>query len=522
MNNSIGSYIKEIKSDLPAGLVVFLVALPLCLGIALASGAPLFSGIISGIIGGLIVGAFSGSHLSVSGPAAGLTVIILNAITDLGSFEALLLAVVFAGIIQIILGVVKAGIIGMYFPSSIIKGMLSAIGLILILKQIPHLFGVDVDEFGEMEFFQHNGENTFTQLLSTFELVNEGALIIGLVSLAIIILWDTKFIKSIPVLNQIPGALLAVVIGLLVNVFVFTENTNFYIESSHLVSLPIFNSINDLKGAITFPDFDEFLNYNVYVTAITLAIIASLETLLSLEAVDKLDPHKRRSPQNKELIAQGLGNVVSGLIGGLPVTAVIVRSTANLEAGAKTKMAAIYHGLFLFVAVLFIPKVLNYIPLSTLAAILLVVGFKLSKPALYKSMLQQGSQQFIPFIVTILAILFTDLLVGILIGLGVAVYYILQSNYQVPYYCHKHENTTTHTTTVKLSEHVSFLNKASLQIMLEQLPNNSKVIIDGSSSKQIDHDALEIIYEYLIIAKDKNIDVELVKIPPFIGGIAAH
>lgn len=522
MNESFTSYFKEFKHDFPAGLVVFLVALPLCLGIALASGAPLFSGIIAGIIGGLIVGFFSGSHLSVSGPAAGLTVIILNAITDLGSFEALLFAVVLAGIIQIILGVIKAGIIGLYFPSSIIKGMLSAIGLILILKQIPHLFGVDVDEFGEMEFFQHNGENTFSQLLSTFDLINPGALTIGLISLAIIIIWDTKFIKSTPVLNQIPGALLAVVVGLLVNVFLFTEGSALFIESSHLVSLPIFSSLSDVKGAITFPDFSEFLNYNVYLTAVTLAVIASLETLLSIEAVDKLDPHKRSTPPNKELIAQGIGNVVSGLIGGLPVTAVIVRSTANLEAGAKTKLAAIYHGLFLIVAVLFIPKVLNYIPLSTLAAILLVVGFKLSKPALYKSMLKQGSQQFIPFIVTILAILFTDLLVGILIGLGVAVYYILQSNYQVPYYCHKHENTTTHTTTVRLSEHVSFLNKASLQVMLEQLPADSKVIIDGSASKKIDHDALEIIYDYLVLAKDKNIDVELVKIPPFISGLSAH
>lgn len=506
--------LKYAKNDLPASVVVFLVALPLCLGIALASGAPLLSGIISGVVGGIVVGSLSKSQLSVSGPAAGLVIIVLNAVETLGTYEAFLLALVIAGGIQLFLGYVKAGIIGLFFPSSVIKGMLAAIGLILILKQIPHLVGFDGDAFGEMEFIQSDGSNTFSTLFNSLDHLFMGSLIVGLLCLGLLIVWDRPGIKQNKILKQIPAGLVAVLVGVLINLFFINFYPQFAIRGEHLVSIPVFTGMDSFISALSFPDLSVIGNVDVYVTAITLAIVASLETLLSVEAVDKLDPLKRRTPQNTELKAQGVGNMLSGLIGGLPITAVIVRSSANMDAGAKTKMSAIYHGILLLSAVAFFPVLMNYIPLASLAAILIVVGFKLTKPALYKAQYNLGRQQFIPFIVTVVAILFTDLLIGISIGISVGVFYILRANYRVPYhYDEEHHEENGRQISLRLSEHVSFLNKAGLQLTLEQLPENSTVIIDGSTSKQIDHDSLEIIHNFQNTALEKNIRLTLKDIP---------
>ncbi|HSI91492.1 MAG TPA: SulP family inorganic anion transporter [Adhaeribacter sp.] len=513
MSSALRKYRNAFPKDLPAGLVVFFVALPLCLGISLASGAPLLSGVITGIIGGIIVSMLSGSSMSVSGPAAGLTVIVLNGITSLGSFEAFLLAVVLAGIMQIGLGYMKAGIIGLFFPSSVIKGMLAAIGLILILKQIPHFMGADQDFFGDMDFFQHDGKNTFTELGYAFSNIQVGALIVGIISLAIILVWDSKSLKRYSFFRLVPSALIAVLVALVLS-FVFT---NFFpalaISKGHLVNLPLISSASDLVSELNFPDLNQLGNYQVYVVAITIAIIASLETLLSVEAVDKLDPHKRVSPRNRELKAQGVGNILSGLIGGLPMTAVIVRSSANINAGGQTRMSAIIHGILLLLSLLFLASVLNMVPLSALAAVLLVVGFKLTKPFLYKSQWKLGKEQFIPFIVTIVAILFSDLLKGISIGLAVGIFYVLKANYRSPYFFKTETHPGKEIIHLKLSEHVSFLNKASIILTLDRLPNNSHVIIDGENSEVIDYDVLEAIQEFRTKAYEKNIKLELRSVP---------
>jgi MFS superfamily sulfate permease-like transporter len=515
--NKFSDLFKHSKRDFPASVVVFLVALPLCLGIALASGAPLMSGMIAGIIGGIVVGMLSGSHLSVSGPAAGLTVIVLGAIADLGSFELFLVAVVLAGVIQIIMGILNAGIVGLYFPSSVIKGMLAAIGLILIMKQIPHFLGFDEDAFGEMSFLGTDGRNTFEEIIYSLTHINNGALIVGVISLAALIIWERPFVKSNKVLKMIPGGLIAVALGLVANFVYQSAFPSLIISSEHLVNLPVLDNIGSAITLLSFPDFSGLLNPKVYVVAGTLAIIASLETLLSIEAVDKLDPEKRRTPQNKELIAQGVGNTLSGLIGGLPMTAVIVRSSANVDAAAKTKMSAIYHGIMLLLAVLVFAPFLNQIPLAALASILLMVGYKLSKPTLYRSQFKLGREQFIPFIVTVVAILFTDLLVGILIGMSVGVYYILRANYRVSHFYNEqeHEEDGVLKIEIKLSEHVSFLNKASLLLTLEELPENSQVIVDGSNTKAIDYDVLEILYNFKETAKGKGIRLFLKNIPKF-------
>jgi MFS superfamily sulfate permease-like transporter len=506
---------KFLKNDLLSGLVVFLVALPLCLGIAHASGAPLFAGIISGVVGGIVVGFFSKSSLSVSGPAAGLVVIMLNAISDLGSFEALLVAIVLAGIIQLAFGFFKAGIVGLYFPSSVIKGMLAAIGLILILKQIPHLIGFDKDAFGEMEFIMEDGSNTLTYFVSALSHVTVGSLIIGLASISVLIIWSLPFIQNNSKLKLVPGALLAVLLGIGLNHFFISGNSPLAIGTEHLVQLPIADSENSIWSFFQFPEWNQLLNFKIYITAFTIAIIASLETLLSIEAVDKLDPLKRRTPQNDELKAQGIGNILCGLLGGLPVTSVIVRSSANVDSGARTKMSAIFHGIILLLTVAMIPKFLNMIPLAALAAILIFVGYKLTKPLLYKKQFQLGRQQFIPFIATIVAILFTDLLIGILIGLSIGIFYILRANHRVTYYYSEDldEETDKNIITIKLSEHVSFLNKANLQLTLDQLEENSVVIVDGTNSKDIDYDVLEIIYNFEHLAKQKNIILTFKNIP---------
>ncbi len=512
-------YLKSLGSDVPAGLVVFLVALPLCLGIALASGAPLMSGLVTGIMGGLVAGLASGSHLAVSGPAAGLTVIVLDGIEDMGSFEIFLVAVVLAGVIQLVLGFLRAGIIGHYFPSSVIQGMLAAIGLILILKQIPHFLGVDQDFFGDYSFFQRDGLNTFSEIGYAVENIGEGSLIIGVISLGLIILWVQPFMSKVKFLSAIPSALLVVVVGIGLSLFFENFLPGLAISPRHLVQIPSIQNLSDVQQELSFPDFAAaFDGATIRLTlrvAFTVAIIASLETLLCVEATDKMDPHKRKTPYSRELKAQGLGNLLAGLIGGIPMTAVIVRSTANLDAGAKTKMAAFYHGIFLLASLLLIPRVLNLIPLSALAAILLYIGYKLARPVIFKKQWKLGANQFIPFIVTIVAILFTDLLIGICIGMAVGVYFILRANYEAPFsFNTSNDGERTHYE-IHLSEHVSFLNKASLASTLDSIPAHSVVDIHGDNTRHIDYDVLEVISDFRqhaaehdILLSFKNLHVE--------------
>lgn len=502
-------FMKTLSSDLPASLVVFLVALPLCLGIALASGAPLFSGIIAGIVGGIVVGIFSGSPLGVSGPAAGLAVIVLSSIQELGSFEVFLYAVVIAGIIQFILGIAKAGIIGYYFPSSVIKGMLSGIGIIIILKQIPHVFGYDADPEGDLAFMQVDGHNTFSELFYMVNLISPGATIIAFVSLAILILWDRPFMKKNPIFNLVQGPLVAVIAGIVLHLL-FKDSSLYSLRGEQVVNIPVSDSLQGFFGQFTFPDFSQWDNPAIYVTAVTIAVVASLETLLCVEATDKLDPEKRITPTNRELLAQGAGNMLSGMIGGLPVTQVIVRSSANIQSGGKSKMAAIIHGILLLISAMIIPNILNLIPLASLAAILLVVGYKLAKPSVFKDVYSMGKAQFIPFIVTIIGIVFTDLLTGIALGMVVAVMHILWNNYKIPYHFETKDYEKNKMVKIELSEDVSFLNKAPIMRSLQELPEGIEVIIDASNTKNIHPDILEIIEDFQISAKSKNINIKLV------------
>lgn len=487
-----GISFKYLKEDLPAGLVVFLVALPLCLGIALASGAPLFSGIIAGIVGGIIVAFASGSALSVSGPAAGLTVIVLNGITTLGSYDQFLVAVVIAGILQIVLGYLKAGVIGYYFPSSVIKGMLAAIGIILILKQAPIAIGYDKAAGLSYHF---------------------GSIIIAGISIAIILFWELPALKKYTFFKFVPGALIAVITGVTLNALFSQFMPDWALSASALVKLPVAKTSTEFIGQFTLPNLAALGNYQVYVIGVTIAIIASLETLLSTEAADKLDPYKRVTPTNRELKAQGFGNLISGLIGGLPMTAVIVRTSANVNAGAKTKLSAIVHGLLLLISVIAFAAFLNQIPLACLAAVLLVVGYKLAKINLFKEMYQLGWEQFVPFIVTVVAIQFSDLLKGIALGMLVAIFYILRTNYRRDYEIHHDKKSEGGLITIKLSEHVTFINKGSIAKKLADIPNDTKVIIDASQSHYLDLDVLEIIYDFEIAAKLKNITVTLVQMP---------
>lgn len=487
--------------DLSAGLVVFLVALPLCLGISLASEAPLFSGIIAGIIGGIVVGAISGSKLGVSGPAAGLAVIVASAINEFQVYEVFLAAVVIGGVLQICLGLIGAGKIAFYFPSSVIKGMLAAIGITIILKQIPHAFGVDKDPEGDFEFIQPDGENTISELFNLGNYVT-GALIIGMVCLLILILWEQKWIKNIKVLSMIPGPLLAVAAGIFLNQMYGADMT---LESSHLVNLPVAASIGEFNGFLTFPDFSAFTNFNVIKVGFIIAIIASLETLLCVEATDRLDPHRNITPTNRELIAQGVGNMFSGMIGGIPVTQVIVRSSANIQAGGRTKWSAVFHGLLLLVCVMFIPEFLNTIPLAALAAILIVVGYKLAKPSLFKKMWSEGQDQFIPFVVTIVAVLFTDLLVGILIGLLVGLAYVLFTNFRSAIKYKKEGNSHL----IDFKKDVFFYNRAELIKIFSGIKNGDSLILDGRNVDFMDHDIFLAIEEYVQESPKKNIAVEV-------------
>ena len=500
--------VTRLSSDLPASLVVFLVALPLCLGIALASGAPLASGIIAGIVGGIVVGAASGSALGVSGPAAGLAVIVLTAIEALGSWEAFLLAVVLAGVIQVALGFLRAGVIGYYFPSSVIKGMLTGIGLTIILKQLPHAVGYDADAEGNLGFANTaGGDNTFSAVSHMFGMVEEGALLVAVLSLIVLVTWEQPFIKRIKASLWIQGPLVAVMLGIVLNEVFKAMAPGLAIASTHLVRLPETTGLSGLGALLSFPDFTQVGNAAVYTTAITLAVVASLETLLCVEATDRLDPEKRVTPTNRELKAQGLGNIISGLIGGLPITQVIVRSSANIQSGGRSKTSAILHGVLLLVAVMSVPALLNRIPLATLAAILLTVGYKLAKPALFQSMYKLGWGQFLPFAVTVVGILATDLLVGIALGMAVAVFQILLTNYSHPYFLDEQAHEPGAVWQIRLSEDVSFLNRASIMRTLDEIPPGSKVVLDATRSVNIDYDVYEVIKDYE--QRAKIIDVDL-------------
>ncbi|MEJ7626209.1 MAG: SulP family inorganic anion transporter [Ferruginibacter sp.] len=504
---------KELKNDLPASIVVFFVAVPLCLGIALASGAPLFAGIIAGIVGGIIVGTASGSPLGVSGPAAGLAVIVLTSITALGSWNVFLLAVVLAGILQLIMGFAKAGFIAYFFPSSVIKGMLTGIGLLIILKQIPHALGYDKDAEGDDAFYQTSGENTFSAIQSALNAITPGAILIAAISLAVLILWDTVLTKKHRIFQLLQGPIVVVILGIVMNYLYQNSTLQFSLAADQVVRLPVANSLSEFFSFFTFPDFSAITNLKVWEVAVVLAIVASLETLLCVEATDKMDPQKRVTPTNRELKAQGLGNIISGFIGGLPITQVIVRSSANISFGGKTKMSAVLHGVFLLISAITIAGLLNMIPLASLAAILLMVGYKLAKPVLFKQMYKLGWEQFVPFMVTIIAILFTDLLKGITAGLIVGGFYALLHSYRNSH--HIKEIITTEdgikTYHLVLAEEVSFFNKANVVKELEEIPANSKVIIDFSNSKSVAYDVLELLRDYEVNAKTKNITVEKLK-----------
>ena len=502
--------LRYLKNDIPASIVVFFVALPLCLGIALASGAPLFSGLIAGIVGGIIVGALSGSQIGVSGPAAGLAAIVLTAIGALGGYENFLVAVVLGGAIQIIFGILKAGIIGYYFPSSVIKGMLTGIGIIIILKQIPHFFGYDADPEGDFAFFQIDGENTFSEIFNIVNFISPGATMVAFLALGILVLWDSFLTKKAKIFQLIQGPLVAVAVGILFYYF-SKDNAIWNISSDHLVSVPIPDTVESFLGQFSFPNFQVIARPEIWITAFTIALVASLETLLCVEATDKLDPRKRVTPTNKELLAQGTGNIISGLIGGLPITQVIVRSSANIQSGGRSKMSAIIHGFLLLISVILIPRLLNMIPLSVLAAILFIVGYKLAKPALFKKMYQLGWKQFVPFVVTVLGIIFTDLLIGIGLGLGVGIAVILLKSYQNSHFLHIEDKSNgKHKIKMTLAEEVTFFNKGAILKELDSLPSNSYLELDVSKTRYLDNDIIEILEEFTVKAFNRNIDIKLI------------
>lgn len=499
-------YFRHFKDDFPAGIVVFLVALPLCLGIALASGAPLFSGLIAGFVGGLIVSWLSGSQLSVSGPAAGLTVIVFNAIETLGSFQGFLLAGVLAGILQIGLGYLRAGIIGAFFPSSVIKGMLAAIGLILIIKQIPHATGFDTHYEGDESYMNDTAASSFSEMFAALHGISPGAMLISVFGLLLLLLWETPWIKQQRWLSLLPGPLLVVIWGISYNLWSLEFAPAWAVNDKHLVNLPLNNTMADFFNNIMLPDFSYLSNPKLYGIALTLAIIASLETLLSLEATDKLDPLKRIAPTNRELKAQGVGNIISCSLGGLPITAVIVRSAANINAGGQTSLSCFIHGCLLLLSVMFFTNYLNFIPLAALSAILLHTGYKLAKPALFKEFYRKGSSQFIPFVMTVGVILLTDLLKGIAIGMVIGLFYVLKTNYQAAIsFTHLNNHFM-----LSFNKDVSFLNKALLRKCILHIPAHCTVTIDATKAHFIDHDILETLEDFLSTAPDDNIQVELI------------
>ena len=513
-------YYRYLNHDLPAGVVVFLVAVPLCLGIAVASGAPPFAGVIAGIVGGLIVSILSGSQLSVSGPAAGLTVIVANAVEKLG-LDAMLLAVALSGLLQLAMGFLRAGVIGAFFPSAVIKGMLAAIGLILIMKQLPHAVGYDADAETDLSFLEDDSHTHLSFLWDAFRSFSTGAVLVSLVSVAIMLFWDTPRVKKHRYLSLAPGPLVAVLFGVGYNVVAEIVAPSLAVAPQHLVNVPAIFGPVDFARELNFPDFTRLIDVHIYVTAATLALVGSLETLLSLEAVDKLDPLKRVAPTNQELKAQGVGNFVSGMLGGLPITAVIVRSSASIDAGAHTKAASFFHGLLLLLSAMFLSSVLNMIPLACLAAVLILTGYKLAKPKLFIQQYEKGFNQFAPFAVTVGAILSTDLLKGMAIGMAVGLFFVLRANYHSAFTLTRDGRNYL----LRLQKDVSFLNKAQLRNLLENIDQNGYLVIDGSRAGFIDQDILETIQDYIKAASDYNIRVELKEmrgLEPVNGLVAAE
>jgi MFS superfamily sulfate permease-like transporter len=499
-------YFRHIWEDIPAGIVVFLVALPLCLGIALASGTPLFSGLVAGLVGGLVVCWLSGSQLSVSGPAAGLTVIVFNALQTLGNFQALLVACVLAGCLQLLFGFLKAGVIAAFFPSAVIKGMLAAIGMILIIKQIPHAVGYDTSFEGDESYMSETAESSFFELFDSLNAISPGAVVISVVGLLILILWELPWLKKQSFFKLIPGPLVVVLWGVGFNLLAAKNATEWQVNPNHLVKLPVPEQPVDFLNNLIFPDFSHLMNPQVYIIAATIAIIASIETLLSLEATEKLDPMKRLAPTNRELKAQGVGNIISGMLGGLPITAVIVRSSANINAGGKTSLSCFIHGLLLLVSVLFFARYLNAIPLACLAAILLHTGYKLAKPSMFIGFYRQGMSQLLPFVITVASILMTDLLKGMAIGMAIGLFFVIKANYSAAITMIKMGNLYQ----IKLNKDVSFLNKALLRKFILLVKENSIVTIDAQNAHFIDHDILETIDDFIASAPDSNIVVETI------------
>ncbi len=497
----------ELSQNFAPGLVVFLVALPLCLGIALASGAPPLSGIIAGIVGGIVIGFISNSNISVSGPAAGLTAIVLTAITDLGAFELFLCAGIIAGLLQLVLGFIRAGSISNYFPNNVIEGMLAGIGIIIILKQIPHALGFDKDYEGNESLF-NEGVN-FGYFNELFSAIHPGAVVITLVSVAILLTWD--YVPALKRIKMLPGALVAVITGILLNEVFKSSGSALAVGSEHLVTLPVPQTLSEFGDLITLPNFKGFLNPQVWIAGATIAIVASIETLLCIEASDRLDVKRRITDTNLELKAQGIGNLVSSFIGGLPMTSVVVRSSANANAGATSKVSAIIHGVLLLLCVVSIPFILNLIPFATLAAVLILVGYKLAKPATFIHFWHNGKYQFIPFLATVLAVVFTDLLKGVGIGLVISIIYILQGNMKRAYYLSRETLNDTDEFTIRLSEEVSFLNKAAIKKTLKNVKPGSKVTIDAKTTSYIATDVLDMIQDFANVrAKEENIQVDLI------------
>lgn len=497
---------KNLKYDIPAALVVFLVALPLCLGIALASGAPLMSGIISGIIGGIVVGALSGSQTSVSGPAAGLAAVVLASVTKLGGFEILLVAILIAGALQVVMGWCRAGFIANYVPSSVIKGLLAAIGILLILTQIPHAFGYDPKNADNFSFFQGNGENLVSMLGRAVEFITPGALLISALSILMLVYWGKTPLGRF---KMLPAPLFVVAFAIGLNAFFAAFVPSLAISATHLVDLPPLDASN--PGALLLlPDLRHLANLDVWLVGITIAIVASLETLLNVEAVDKVDPLKRETPANRELLAQGVGNMLAGLLGGLPVTSVIVRSTVNVQSGNRTKVSAVLHGVFLLGGVLLLSPVLNMIPLAALAAILITTGYKLANVAVFREMYGKGGTQFMPFVITVVAIVATDLLTGVVIGLVAGLFYLLRSNFRNPYSLQQYKLHIGDVIKMELPNQVSFLNKATIKEALWNIPAGSQVVINASGTDYIDHDAMEVIEDYRTVAAERDVQLSVV------------
>lgn len=504
---------QDLRHDLPAGVVVFFVAVPLCLGIALASGAPLFSGLIAGIIGGIVVGSLSGSPLGVSGPAAGLAVIVLVAIESLGSFQAFLLALVLAGCLQVVLGLAQAGVLGYFFPSAVIKGMLSGIGLLIILKQIPHAVGWDADPEGDLAFLQPDGETTFSAIFRAADHIEPSALLVASVALAILLVWEKVLAPRGRLFRFVQGPMVAVGFGVVFQLFALHFAPGWAFGGDHLAHVPVAQSLSELGALFEGPDWTQLGNPAIYATAVTIAVIASLETLLCVEATDKLDPQKRVTPTNRELLAQGAGNILSGLIGGLPVTQVIVRSSANIQSGARSRLSGIIHGVLLLIFALALPTVLNLIPLSVLASVLFVVGYKLARPSLFVSMFRLGPTQFVPFVVTIGGMLLTDLLTGVALGLAVSVLVILRRNYLNSHFFHIESQDSPgsrHRVRIRFAQQVTFLSRGAILRELGEIPDGSHVVIDLRRTVSIDHDVLEILQDFEGSAKSRRLVVDTI------------